>query len=61
LFLKLRQWDVIASSRVDTVIANARNTAGRIKKYYRRESELLYPPVEVNRFQKKLNNNQEKL
>jgi hypothetical protein len=27
LFLKLRQWDVIASSRVDTVIANAYNTA----------------------------------
>lgn len=54
LFLKLRQWDLISNSRVDTVIANAKNTANRIKKYYRRESELLYPPVEVNRFQKKL-------
>ena len=54
LLLKLRQWDVIASARVDTVIANAHNTASRIRKYYRRESEILYPPVEVSRFQKKI-------
>jgi len=54
LFLKLRQWDIIASARVDTVIANAYNTAWRIQKYYRRESEILYPPVEVSRFQKVL-------
>lgn len=52
LFLQLRIWDVIASNRVDIVLANAENTAGRIKKYYRRESEILYPPVEVSRFQK---------
>lgn len=54
LFLKLRQWDLIASARVDTVIANSHNTGNRIQKYYRRESIILYPPVEVSRFQKKL-------
>lgn len=54
LFLQLRQWDVIASARVDTVVANAKNTASRITKYYRRESHLLYPPVEVSRFQKEI-------
>jgi len=54
LFLKLRQWDVIASSRVDTVVANAKNTANRITKYYRRNSKILYPPVEVRRFQKNI-------
>jgi glycosyltransferase involved in cell wall biosynthesis len=54
LFLNLRQWDVIASSRVDTVVANANNTANRITKYYRRDSELLYPPIEVSRFQKEI-------
>jgi glycosyltransferase involved in cell wall biosynthesis len=54
LFLKLRQWDVIANARVDTVVANAKNTAKRITKYYRRESELLYPPIEVSRFQKEI-------
>jgi hypothetical protein len=43
------------------VIANAKNTASRITKYYRRESELLYPPVEVSRFQKKLDKDQENL
>lgn len=56
LFLDLRQWDVIANNRVDTVIANAKNTASRITKYYRRDSHLLYPPVEVSRFQKKVDN-----
>ena len=56
LFLHLRQWDVIASARVDTVVANAKNTANRITKYYRRDSHLLYPPVEVSRFQKEIQN-----
>jgi len=36
---------------VDTIIANSRNTASRIQKYYRKESHILYPPVEVKRFQ----------
>jgi len=51
LFLKLRQWDYIASNRVDTIIANSENTAWRIQKYYRKDSHILYPPVEVKRFQ----------
>ena len=50
--LKLRQWDYIASNRVDIVLANSRNTSDRIKKYYRKESQIIYPPVETERFQK---------
>lgn len=47
---KLRIWDVMASSRADIVIANSNNTASRIKKYHRRDAEVVFPPVEVNRF-----------
>jgi len=60
LFLKLRQWDYIASKRADITIANSNNTAWRITKYYRKKSEILYPPVETWRFWKKLKNNQSK-
>ena len=50
LFLKLRVWDYIASARADIILANSKNTAKRIKKYYRKDSEILYPPVETGRF-----------
>ncbi|NVP17768.1 glycosyltransferase [Candidatus Gracilibacteria bacterium] len=54
LFLHLRIWDVIASNRVDITLANSKNTANRIRKYYKKDSILLYPPVETSRFAKKL-------
>jgi glycosyltransferase involved in cell wall biosynthesis len=57
LFLKLRIWDYIASNRVDINLANSKNTQNRIKKYYKKDSILLYPPVETNRFAKKLDKN----
>jgi glycosyltransferase involved in cell wall biosynthesis len=50
LLLKLRQWDFIASKRADITIANSKNTQNRITKYYRKKSEILYPPVETTRF-----------
>lgn len=43
----LRLWDKSASARVDYFIANSENTARRIKKYYGRESTVIYPPVEI--------------
>lgn len=46
----LRGWDSVASSRVDHYIANSRAVARRIAKFYRRESEVIYPPVETSRF-----------
>ncbi len=45
----LRQWDRQAVDRVDILIANSRTTQARIKKYYRKDSILIYPPVDVNR------------
>ncbi len=47
----LRQWDQLSSSRVDYLLANSNFTAKRIWKYWRRRSEVLFPPVDVNRFE----------
>ena len=46
----LRMWDVTCASRVDYFLANSSYTAARIKKFYNRESEILYPPVDTNKF-----------
>jgi glycosyltransferase involved in cell wall biosynthesis len=45
----VRNWDQLAAQRVDYFIANSNHVAGRISKYYRRESTVLYPPVETTR------------
>lgn len=46
---KLREWDYSAAQRVDYFIANSNFVAGRIKKYYRRDSKVIYPPVNVDK------------
>lgn len=43
----LRVWDKIAAQRPDAYIAISKEVQGRIKKYYGRESEVVYPPVET--------------
>ncbi len=50
LLHRLRTWDVAASTRVDAFIANSRTVAGRIARYYRRESVVIHPPVPVASF-----------
>lgn len=47
LTTNLRQWDVLASERVDRFLANSKTVQQRIAKYYRRESTVLYPPVAI--------------
>lgn len=46
----LRQWDKRAASRPDFLIANSNHTKASIKKHYGRESNVIFPPVEVDRF-----------
>jgi glycosyltransferase involved in cell wall biosynthesis len=46
----MRVWDRVSADRVDMFIANSRFIAGRIDKYYRRQSEVIYPPVDVDNF-----------
>lgn len=40
----LRHWDLMASRRPDTFISISENVKERVKKYYRRESVVIYPP-----------------
>jgi glycosyltransferase involved in cell wall biosynthesis len=46
----LRMWDRLSADRVDCFVANSRNVAGRIRKHYRREAEVIHPPVETTYF-----------
>jgi len=46
----IRIWDVRASHGVDSFIAISRFVQRRIRKYYRRNSTVIYPPVEVGRY-----------
>jgi len=47
----LRSWDYVAAQRVDAFLANSRNTARRIAKFYRREASVLHPPIDVGAYQ----------
>lgn len=50
LSVKLRMTDQIASQRPDKYIAISKTVSQRIKKYYRQESEVIYPPVDTDKF-----------
>ncbi|HIQ57754.1 TPA: glycosyltransferase [Candidatus Gracilibacteria bacterium] len=53
----LRIWDYCARDRADVICANSKTTARRIEKFWRKDSIVLYPPVNTKRFNKKLENN----
>ncbi|MGH7899933.1 MAG: glycosyltransferase [Candidatus Binatia bacterium] len=50
----LRMWDVAATSRVDRIAAISRHVQRRVTRYYRRESTVIYPPVEERFFEEDL-------
>ncbi|MFH1286933.1 MAG: glycosyltransferase [Candidatus Magasanikbacteria bacterium] len=47
---KMRMWDKMSTDRVDYFIANSCTVHNRIQKYYRRDSDVLYPPVDISNF-----------
>lgn len=47
---KLRMWDQTVCDRPDTIIANSQHVERRIKKYYHRDAQVIYPPVDISRF-----------
>jgi len=47
LIYKLRRWDYAAAQRPDYFIANSKNTRKRITKYYNRDSEVIYPCLDI--------------
>ena len=55
---KLKYWDLKTVGRVDHFIAISENIKNKIKKYYKREAEVIFPPVEVSKF-KVLNNTED--
>jgi glycosyltransferase involved in cell wall biosynthesis len=47
---RMREWDVISANRVDYFIANSQHTAKRIWRCYRRPAKVIYPPVNLDKF-----------
>jgi len=50
VFNKIRMWDLATSNRPDYYIANSEVVAKRIKKFYGKDSLVIYPPVDVKKF-----------
>ncbi|MCX7895232.1 MAG: glycosyltransferase [Thermoanaerobaculum sp.] len=46
----LRLWDVVSSARVDHFVANSQLVARRIRHYFRRDAEVIPPPVDTEFF-----------
>jgi glycosyltransferase involved in cell wall biosynthesis len=47
---QLRSWDVATAQNVDRFLAISQTVAARIRKYYRREATVIYPPVNCDAF-----------
>lgn len=47
----LRRWDYVAAQRVHHFVAISSEIQARIRRYYNRESPIIYPPVDIGRFQ----------
>lgn len=50
LLHKVRMWDFLAADRVDIPLANSKTVQNRIKKYYHQDAQIIYPPVDTERF-----------
>jgi len=46
----LRRWDFNAAQQVDHFIAISTEIQQRIKRYYKRDSDIIYPPIDIRRF-----------
>ncbi len=47
---KLKKWDIVAADRPDYYFSNSNYIGKRIKKFYNRDSQTVYPPVDVDRY-----------
>lgn len=50
VFHRLRMWDVEMSDMPDLLLANSRAVQRRIELYWRHESRVVYPPVDLKQF-----------
>jgi len=44
----LREWDYLAAQRVDQFLSNSKFVGQRIRRYYGKDSQVVYPPVDVS-------------
>lgn len=49
----VKKWDIAASARPDKYIAISKEVQKRIRKYYKKDSNIIYPPVDVDFYSKK--------
>lgn len=56
----LRIIDFKSAQNVDSFIANSHNTASRIKKFYRRDATVIYPPVNIQKQELRIKNQEKK-
>ena len=47
----LRKWDLKSAENVNFFIANSNHIAEKIKRIYKRDSAVIYPPVDVDKFE----------
>jgi glycosyltransferase involved in cell wall biosynthesis len=47
MLARLARWDAATAPRVGRFVANSQHVAGRIRRYYRREATIVYPPVDT--------------
>ena len=47
---KVRQWDYLAAQRPDYFVSDSDFAGERVKKYYRRDVETIYPGVHINEY-----------
>lgn len=46
----LIEWDVRAAQRPTVYVANSKTVAGRVRRYYNRDAQVLHSPIEIDRF-----------
>lgn len=50
LLSPMRRWDFQAAQRPDYLVANSNYTKAAVRQYYNRQSVVIHPPVDVQRF-----------
>lgn len=51
----MRYWDQLSSTRIDFIASNSNFTSRRIKKYWGRDSKVIFPPVMTSNYNFKKN------
>lgn len=51
LLKRIQKWDLAAAQRPTLLLANSHYIAGRVEQFYRRQAQVIYPPVDVDKFQ----------